>query len=80
MGRERLETELLAQGLDRAIVAETAERLYRERTERELAQRLLAGRRELGTTPGLARVAGLLRRHGFSDETIEDILGDSSTL
>ena len=80
MGRERLETELLAQGLDRAIVAETAERLYRERTERELAQRLLAGRRELGTTPGLARVAGLLRRHGFSDETIEGLLGDSSTL
>jgi regulatory protein len=72
MGRERLEAELLSQGIDSAIVTETAERLYRSRGERELAERLLAGR--LRMPRDLARAAGLLRRHGFSDETIETLV------
>lgn len=74
MGRERLEAELLAQGIDSAVVTETVERLYRSRSERELAHRLLAGRRDVRMPRDLARAAGLLRRHGFSDETIETIV------
>jgi regulatory protein len=74
MGRERLQAELLAQGFGGALVTDTVERLYRGRSERELAQRLLAGRRDVRMPRDLARAAGLLRRHGFNDETIEAIV------
>jgi regulatory protein len=64
MGRERLELELRGQGLDASIIAAAVEELYAETSERELALKLVeAG----GMTPGL------LRRRGFSEDTIETL-------
>ena len=74
MGRERLEAELLTQGIAGGTVAETVERLYRGRSEREMARRLLDGRRDVRTSRDPARAVRLLRQHGFSDETIESIV------
>lgn len=78
MGRARLEAELLGQGLGRATAARTLDLLYGEISERDLARDLLNRRGALGTPAGRSREAGLLRRHGFDEETIRDVLGWSS--
>jgi regulatory protein len=69
-GRRRLEAELLAQGLDPAIVARTLDRLYAERSERALAEALLARAR-----PPRGAAAALLRRQGFDEDVIEALAG-----
>jgi regulatory protein len=78
MGRARLEAELLKQGVDPVITSRTLDQVYRDRTERELADCLLMSRCGRGTRGGLARDAALLRRHGFSEETIEAALEQGS--
>ncbi|MBM4125265.1 MAG: hypothetical protein FJ246_10000 [Nitrospira sp.] len=75
MGRLRLEVELLNQGLDREITASTVEQVYRERPERDLARQLLGLPKRQGQPGSRLVEAGLLRRHGFDDEMIEDLLG-----
>lgn len=74
MGRARLEAELLRRGIDAATTRRTLEQVYRDLSERELAARLLARRLADHHRGGVARDAALLRRHGFSDETIEAVL------
>jgi len=74
MGRERLAHELLAQGLQPATVARTLDLVYRELSERDLARTLLSRWLGPGRAASQARKAGLLRRYGFSDETIESVL------
>jgi SOS response regulatory protein OraA/RecX len=66
MGRERLEAELLGQGIDQPTTTWALNRTYDEISELDLARRLLE-----------RRVAGpvLLRRYGFSEETIEALFG-----
>lgn len=64
MGPARLEHELRAQGLDERTIAATIEDLYRETSEREVALKLVKAR---GVTPAL------LRRRGFSEDTIESV-------
>lgn len=67
MGRERLAAELMGQGLQEAVIASTLDRVYADMSELELARRLLSRRRG-----GPA----LLRRYGFSEETIEAVSDD----
>jgi regulatory protein len=66
MGRERLEAELAAQGLSRRIVAAAADAAYEGISEDDLARRALS-------RPG--RGPAWLRRHGFTEETIEAVAG-----
>jgi regulatory protein len=74
MGRERAEAELLAKGFDPSVLRETLDEVYREQDERRLAQSLLhQGGYDRQDGP-IARMAALLRRHGFTDETIESVL------
>ena len=73
MGRERLEAEMMGQGLDRQITERTLEQVYRERNERELALALLSRKRDLRNP------ASLLRRYGFTEETIQAVLGNGET-
>jgi regulatory protein len=75
MGRERLSAELEAQGVSLRAVARTLELIYGERSERELARDLLSRQPALRRPGDSARSAGVLRRHGFSEDTIEAVLG-----
>jgi regulatory protein len=72
MGRERLEAELEGQGFDREIVSRTLKLIYEARNECELARRLLS-RKVRAKSP-----VSLLRRYGFSEETIEQVIGRST--
>ena len=73
MGRLRLEAELLAQGLDRPLVLNTLDAVYGGRSERDLARDLLRARAAQALSQ--ARQVRLLRSHGFSEETIELVVG-----
>ncbi|TLY12467.1 MAG: RecX family transcriptional regulator [Nitrospirae bacterium] len=74
MGRERLEAEMIGQGLERDTIERTLDQVYGERSERELALALL--RRKYDRRGPASRSAGatLLRRYGFTEETIEAVL------
>jgi regulatory protein len=79
MGRERLEAELLGQGLERTLILRALDQVYRDVTERDLARALLS--RRAAAMPSRSRMwrAGLLRRYGFDEETVDDVLGERST-
>ena len=79
MGRERLETEMLAQGLERDTVERTLKLVYGERSERELALALLRQRRGARNPANRLREATLLRRYGFAEESIEAVLGSGAS-
>jgi SOS response regulatory protein OraA/RecX len=70
MGRERLEAELLGQGIDQSTTTWALNRTYDEFSELDLARRFLEGR---------AVSPAQLRRHGFSEETIEALFDESDT-
>ncbi|MBI4400958.1 MAG: RecX family transcriptional regulator [Nitrospirae bacterium] len=74
VGRDRLEAELLGQGVDRVIAARAVEQVYRELSECALARTLLEQRLGVGNSWSRSRGESLLRRHGFSEETIEETL------
>jgi regulatory protein len=86
MGRSRLEAELSSRGVPLPIMAQVLDRLYAEEDEARLAYRLLARRTSMparmGEAPGqidsrrFARMAGMLRRYGFSHDTIATVLGE----
>jgi SOS response regulatory protein OraA/RecX len=78
MGRERLEAELLGQGLERGLVLRALDRVYGEVRERDLARDLLNRRTAFTHSGSRTWQAGLLRRHGFDEETIRDVLGERS--
>ncbi len=71
VGRGRLEAELLSQGLAADLVARTLDRLYAERSERALAEALLAKRRDVSPSGA----AALLRRQGFDEDVIAALTG-----
>lgn len=79
MGRARLEAELAGQGLDRDTTALALERVYGGRSEREVALALLRQRREARSQANRLRQASLLSRYGFSEETIEAVLGSGAS-
>jgi len=72
MGRSRLEAELLAQGFASALVDQVLNEIYGRRSERAWAEALLQAKGQRKN--GLARQVQLLRMHGFSEETIEEVL------
>ena len=75
MGRARLEAELIALGLDRSVVEETVEEVYLHRKESDLARKLIREWSRSRSAPGLVQQARRLRGRGFSEETIEEVLG-----
>lgn len=75
MGRERLEAELMGQGLERDLVVHTLDQVYGERSERDLALALLRRKHDVRNPASRSREAILLRRYGFAEETIEAVLG-----
>ena len=79
MGRARLEAELIGQGVGRGATARALEHAYGGRSERELALVLLrrtGGARDPTKRP---RDASLLRRYGFTEESIEAVLGSGAS-
>ncbi len=77
MGSARLEAELSAKGFARTTVAETVAQAYEGRAPREWAVRLLRQRERSGKPLTAGRKAGLLRRYGFEEDVIEEIVGTS---
>lgn len=75
MGQARLEAELLAKGFERATVALVVRQAYDGLSQRELAHTLLDRHR----LTDRRRAVGLLRRHGFDEEIIEELLGVSES-
>jgi regulatory protein len=73
MGRERLEGELQAQGVTASVAARILDEVYRSRSERSLAETLI--KMKSGQARSMAHQARLLRSHGFSEETIEEVVG-----
>ncbi len=75
MGQARLETELLAKGFDRTIVAKTVRQVYDGRNHLALARTLLAKRLGRVAVGDRRRGASLLRRYGFDEDTVEELFG-----
>jgi regulatory protein len=80
MGRSRLEAELLAQGFDPVTAATAVEQAYRGRDERDLALLLLRRRTSHRKAADQAHQARLLRRYGFGEDVIGQVLGESGSL
>ena len=79
MGRERLEAEMIGQGLERDTIARALEQVYGGRSEPELALALLRQRRKARNPANRLREATLLRRYGFAEESIEAVLGSGAS-
>ncbi|MBM4134526.1 MAG: regulatory protein RecX [Nitrospira sp.] len=76
MGRDRLDAELSAQGFEPPTIAAALRQVYEGRIEQELAWALLQARAGIRTQ---AKQAALLRRHGFSEEIIQQLVGDEGS-
>lgn len=76
MGQARLEAELLAKGFGKAAVAKALRQAYDGTSPRALARALL-DRRQTGDDR--RRGASLLRRYGFDEDLIEELLGVSES-
>lgn len=74
MGRDRLEAELRMQGLDAPVVTRTLARVYGDRSERDLARALLARYAKAGRGANPGRLGGVLKRHGFCEDLIQELL------
>ncbi|MGH7205587.1 MAG: regulatory protein RecX [Nitrospiraceae bacterium] len=74
MGRERLEAELIGQGLDRDKTERALEQAYGGRSERDLALALLRRKYDVRNPVSRSGGSSLLRRYGFTEETIEAVL------
>jgi regulatory protein len=74
MGRARLEAELRAKGFDEETVRQAVAQAFHEKDEADLA-RVVVARRPRGERRGPIRAAAVLRRYGFTDDTIEEVLG-----
>jgi regulatory protein len=75
MGRARLQEELLAAGCPEQVVQAALEAGYRKVSERDLAMQVVTA---MGTTTSprmVGRVARLLSRRGFGEDTIETVMG-----
>ena len=87
MGRQRLEAELLNRGVAPLLAAGVLNDCYAQVDEAELARRLLTQRTRMQQRVGplkpaqaadrrFAQMAGLLRRYGFANDTIEAVLNE----
>lgn len=75
MGRERLKAELLARGIAESLVDQAIREVLRGIDEEALARRALGVKQGRAGALAPVRVARLLRRRGFEEETIDRILG-----
>ena len=75
MGRLRVEAELLARGFDPLMTQPMLDEVYHRQGERDLALTLLRQRGRHDSQEPAAKRAALLRRQGFTEDTIEDVLG-----
>jgi SOS response regulatory protein OraA/RecX len=75
MGRLRAEAELLARGFDPLMTKPMLDDVYHGQGERDLARTLLRQLGRNGLKEPAGRQAALLRRQGFTEDTIEDVLG-----
>ncbi|MFQ5991504.1 MAG: regulatory protein RecX [Nitrospiraceae bacterium] len=80
MGRARMEGELLGQGFDEKTTARTLSELYRDKSERALALMLVHQRLAVTKASDRARGVSLLRRYGFDEEMIEQVMGSGAGL
>ena len=78
MGRERIKAELLARGLSQGLVDEAINEVLQNVDEATLARQVLRLTRRKGSGFLPSRAAGLLRRRGFGEDTIESIMSDYS--
>ena len=76
MAVERLKSELLARGLSEAVAAEMISKGMEAVDEEALARRAVLLQSRQGRRFLPQRVAGLLRRRGFAEDTIERIIRD----
>jgi len=76
MGRERLEAELLLQGVPETVAGRAIREALRDLDEDTLARRALAVIRRTGRQLTPAQSVRLLRHRGFEEETIDRMLGD----
>ena len=76
VGRERLSAELLEKGVNQTTVERTLDQIFSEHSEEDLARRLLAKRRGNRKPKSRAQAADLLRRYGFSEDTIEKLVNE----
>lgn len=74
MGRARLEAELAAKGFDAGTTGRTLDSIYGDRREADMAEALL-GRTSAQRARSAAQQAALLRRYGFSEDIIEQVMG-----
>jgi regulatory protein len=78
MGRERLKAELLATGVEEALAEQVIDRALPENGEEALARRVLRMRQYKGRRLLPLQAARLLRQRGFSEDTVDRIMGDRS--
>lgn len=76
MAVERLKSELLARGLSEAVADEMINKGMEAVDEEALARRVVLLQSRQGRRFLPQRVAGLLRRRGFAEDTIERIIRD----
>ena len=74
MGRARLQDELLATGCPNHIVQATLRATYRKASEQDLARQVVSTAGRITTEQALGRMARLLSRRGFDEDTIETVM------
>lgn len=73
-GRERLKAELQAKGIAEALADRVVAEAFREVDEEAVAHRVLQTAQRCGRRLTLSQTAHLLRRRGFSEETIDRMI------
>ena len=74
MGRARLQEELRATGCPEPIVHATLKATYRKVSEQDLAMRVVTMAGKISSPQMHSRVARLLGRRGFDEDTIETVM------
>lgn len=77
MGEERLKAELQAKGISEALAARVTAEALRETDEKVLARRALQAAQHHGRRLTSTQMVYLLRRRGFSQETIDRMIEES---
>lgn len=75
MGQERLKAELRAKGIDDRLAERVVANVFREMDEEAVAQRALKSAQRHGRKLTSMQVARLLHQRGFTETTIDHIIG-----